>query len=87
MDLNGFSTCRHELKRPLLIISGSRGSLACGYLNVETFEELDEAVAVVRGVNDFEDMCTAQVQAVSSAAQRLGVRPGMTGEEALGLMQ
>ncbi len=87
MDLSGFAKCRHELKRPLLILTGSRGSLACGYLNVATFEKLDEAVAIVRGVDDFDDMCAAEVQEVSSAAESLGVHVGMTGEEALGLMR
>ena len=87
MELSAFTTCRHELKRPLLIVSGSKGSLACGYLNVATFEKLGEAVAIVRGVNDFDEMCAASVQEISPAAERLGVRPGMTGEEALALMK
>lgn len=57
MDLSDFTKCRHELKRSLLVITGSKGSLACGYLNV------------------------------SYAAERLGLHPGMTGEEALGRMK
>ena len=87
MDLNDFNECRHELKRPLLVVTGSKGSLACGYLNVATFEKLEEAVAIVRGVDDFDDMRTARVEEVSSVAGTLGVRVGMTGEEALVLMK
>ncbi len=87
MDLSGFAKCRHGLKRPRLILSGSKGSLTCGYLSVATFEKLEEAVAIVRGVDDFEDMCAAEVQEVSSAAESLGVRVGMTGEQALGLIE
>lgn len=87
MDWNGFTCCRHELKRPMLVITGSKGSLACGYLNISTFDKLNEAAAIVRGVDDFEDMCTAQVSEVSAAAQRLGVTPGMTGQAALELLR
>ena len=47
MDLSDFTTTRHELKRPLLVISGSKGVLACGYLDIDTFEKLDEAGAIV----------------------------------------
>jgi uncharacterized protein YunC (DUF1805 family) len=83
MDLSDFTTTRHELKRPLLVISGSKGALACGYLNVDTFEKLDEAGAIVSGVNSWEDMLDATIIAASSAAGRLGVSPGMTGRQAL----
>lgn len=83
MDWNGFRQCRYDLKRPLLIVTGSKGSLACGYLNVATFEKLEEAVAIVRGVDDFDAMAVARVEEVSSAAAQLGVQTGMTGAEAL----
>lgn len=83
MDLSKFVTTRHNLKRPLLIISGSKGVLACGYLNVQTFDKLDEAGAIVTGVSCFEDMLDAPLVAVSQAATRLGLNEGMTGREAL----
>ncbi|MFT7642202.1 MAG: hypothetical protein ACI9G1_003959 [Pirellulaceae bacterium] len=87
MDLTEFTTCRYELKRPLLIITGSKGSLACGYLNIATFEKLDEAAAIVSGVGDYEDMARAEVQQVSPAAEALGVKIGMTGAAALELFR
>ncbi len=87
MDWSDFKLCRHPLKRPLLIATGPQGSLACGYLNVETFEKLGEAVAIVRGVDDFDAMRSATVQAISSEAAALGIAPGMTGEQALALLR
>ena len=87
MNWNGLQRTRHELKRPLLVISGSKGVLACGYLNVTTFNQLDEAGAIVRGVGDYEAMLEAQVAEVSKAAAQLGVRPGMSGREALELFR
>lgn len=35
-DLSDFKMCRHELKRPLLAITGSKDSLSCEYLNVSS---------------------------------------------------
>ena len=87
MDLAEFRTCRYELKRPLLIITGAKGSLACGYLNIATFEKLEEAAAIVTGVADFVDMTRASVQQVSPLAAELGVKVGMTGAEALELFR
>lgn len=83
MDWQGLERHRIDLKRPLLVLRGSRGLLACGYLNVETFNKTGEAGAIVTGVNDFEDMLRAKVAAVSNAASSAGVTPGMTGLEAI----
>mgnify|MGYP000383305838 CR=1 FL=1 len=87
MDLSEFKTTRHELKRPLLVISGTKGVLACGYLNVATFDKLEEAGAIVTGVGSFEDMLAAEIVAVSQAAEKLGVQLGMQGSEALELFR
>jgi len=82
-----FDQLRIDLKLPLLIQRGSRGFLACGYINVETTNKTSEACAIVRGVNDFDDMLKAAVVAVSEEAQKLGVHVGMTGSEALELFR
>ncbi|MDB4459125.1 DUF1805 domain-containing protein [bacterium] len=79
MNWDGFQRTRHDLKRPLLVISGSKGVLACGYLNVATFDKLGDAGAIVRGVNNFEDMLTAKVVECSESASELGVELGMSG--------
>lgn len=87
MDLCGFTKTRHQLQRPLLVISGSKGCLSCGYLSLEAFERNGDAGAIVRGVDTYDDMLVAQVQAISSKAQALGLRVGMTGAEALELLR
>ena len=83
MDWEGFTRTRHDLKRPLLVISGSKGVLACSYLNTATCAALGEAGAIVRGVADFDAMLDAEIVDVSPAAQQLGVQVGMTGRGAL----
>lgn len=70
----------------LLVIVGKNGFLGCGYLNMETAEKLGAAFALVTGVSSFDDMLAKDVKAVSSAAAARGVTVGMTGREALLLL-
>jgi len=74
---------RFELKRPLLIVKGKNGFLACGYINPETCNKTDEACAIVTGVSTYEDMYKASVVAASKKALELGVSVGDSGESAL----
>lgn len=83
MNLDDYQKTCHQLSRPLLVISGSKGCLTCGYLSMESFERNGDAAAIVRGVNTYEEMLTATVKEVSSFARKLGVEPGMTGQQAL----
>jgi uncharacterized protein YunC (DUF1805 family) len=67
---------------PLLMLVGSRGAVACGYLKIEVADRFDHALAVVSGVRSFDDVLAAPVKAVSRAAAALGVTSSMTGAEA-----
>ncbi len=67
----------------ILVIRADRGLLGCGYISAETAAKVGDALAVVSGVANYDDMLTATVKAVSPAAEALGVRPGMTGRDAL----
>ncbi len=87
MNLDDFQKTCHQLKRPLLVVSGSKGCLSCGYLSLASFERNGDAAAIVRGVDTFDDMLIAEVQEVSSLARELGVEPGMTGQQALELFR
>lgn len=74
---------RYELEKPLLIIKERKGILACAYINPETCNKTGEACAIVSGVNDYEDMMESQVVAVSDSAEKLGIKIGDIGSEAL----
>lgn len=71
----------------LLVIRGRRGILGCGYLAVETADKLGHALAVVTGVKSFAEMLVAPVCKVSAAAAAVGVVTGMSGQDALKLME
>lgn len=83
MDLNSFEKHFIQLKSPLLLIKGGKGILACGYLNIETFNKTGEVAAIVTGVRTHEEMLKAKVIAVSNAARDAGIDVGMSGEDAL----
>ena len=78
---------RIELAAPLLIVKGRSGFLACGYINTDTCNDTGEACAIVSGVDTHDDMLKALVKAVSKDATELGIKVGMTGEEAIELMR
>lgn len=70
----------------VLIIGAEKGFLACGYLNIEVANRVNDVCAIVTGVKTPDDMLNAKVVKVSKAAANLGVELGMTGKEALVLM-
>lgn len=87
MDLSDFQ-CHHiALKRPLLIIQGTKGLLTCGYLNPAAFNKTGEAGALVTGVDTFNDMVEAELIAVSDAAAAMGLKVGDPGSKALALFR
>lgn len=87
LDGHTFDAVRVPLQgASLLVIVGKNGFLGCGYLNMDTAEKLGAAFALVTGVSSFDDMLAKDVKAVSSAAAARGVTVGMTGREALLLL-
>ena len=87
MDWEGLTKEEIQLGLPLLVIKGSRGFLGCGYINVEACNKTGEACGIVTGVKTHDEMLSAEVKAVSTEAEKLGVRVGMKGEEALGFFR
>ena len=75
------------LQSKLLLIQGQNGMLGCGYFNLAVADKLNSAMAIVSGVQSYDDMLNKCVVAVSSRAAELGVVPGMTGREALLIMK
>ena len=84
-DWSGLERSQISLEAPLLIVKGSLGFLGCGYINTDSC--IDEACAIVSGVNTHDDMLKASVKAVSKDATKLGIKIGMTGAEAMELLR
>jgi len=88
VDGKSFMGLRTDLpdSPPLLLITGEKGFVMCGFLNVESAEKLGVTAAVVSGVKTFDDVLNGQVKAVTSKAKNLGIEVGMKGVDALKLM-
>ena len=71
---------------PLLMIIGQTGFVMCGFLNMEAAEKLNVAAATVSGVRNFDDVLEAEVKAVTSKAERKGIKVGMKGRDAVKLL-
>ena len=75
------------LNKPFLLIKGSKGSLSCGYLDINTAEMLDESICIVSGVNNFDDMMSSEVIKLTTSAKKLGIYKGMLGSEVISLIK
>ena len=86
MDLEGKEVDVISVKTAnsiVLLIKAKNGMLGCGYFSTEAANKLGDALAIVIGVNSFEDMLKAQVTGVSDKAKELGIDTAMNGKEAL----
>jgi uncharacterized protein YunC (DUF1805 family) len=73
-------------KAPLILVKAKSGYIMCGLLDIRTAEKLGDAAAVVRGVNSVEEILQKQTSDVSPKGLEKGVTSGMTGLQALKLM-
>lgn len=69
----------------MLVITCKNGYIMCGYLNTAAAETFADAAAVVGGAC-FEETLANPVKAVTPAAAALGVEVGMTGAEAVAML-
>src|SRR5436305_3254160 len=67
------------------------GIVGCGIYDLKTPAEFGQAIAIARGtpaspLTEPEDLFDAKIVGVTPQAEALGIKPGMTGREAVELM-
>lgn len=67
----------------LILITARQGYLMCGYLNLAAAEKMGDRAAIISGVKTIDDMLSGEVKEVTSRARKAGIRPKMTGQQAL----
>lgn len=67
----------------LVLVRGKKGYVMCGYLNLETAQKLGDAACIVTSVNSIDDLLAAKVIKLTPAAEKLGIKPGISGKGAL----
>jgi uncharacterized protein YunC (DUF1805 family) len=71
------------------VIHTARGVVGCGIFDIACADTFGMAFAIARGTPEHplrkpEDLYEANLVEVSEAAKQLGIRPGMTGMQAIG---
>lgn len=61
----------------LLVITGKKGYIMCGYLNINTAQKRNDVACIVTGVKTIEDMLSSKVVALTAKAQNLGISMDM----------
>ena len=61
----------------LLVITGTKGYIMCGYLNINTAQKRDDVACIVTGVKTIEDMLNSKIVALTAKAQSLGINMDM----------
>ena len=61
----------------LLVITGKKGYIMCGYLNINTAQKRNDVACIVTGVKTIEDMLKSKVVALTASAQKLGISMDM----------
>lgn len=67
----------------LLMITGAKGYVMCGYLNINTAQNRGDAACIVTGVKTIEDVLNSNIVALTVQAQNLGIKMGMPVKEVL----
>jgi uncharacterized protein YunC (DUF1805 family) len=71
---------------PILALIGDRGFVMCGFLNIKAAEKLGVIAAMVSGVRTIEDVLNADVKAATTKAEKMGIKPGLKGYDAIKLL-
>ncbi len=73
-------------KTNILLVKAAGGFLGCGYFDVNVANRVGDAVAIVTGVKTIDEVLAAPVVRLSDRAHELGITEGMSGRDALKLL-
>jgi uncharacterized protein YunC (DUF1805 family) len=67
----------------LVFVKTPAGLVGCGFFDMAVFAGKDIAAAKITGIADIEGLLSGTVVQVTPAAEKLGIRTGMDGAEAV----
>ncbi len=68
---------------PLIIIKAEKGYVACGYISKITAEKHGDVACFVSNVKTFDDVFKAKIKGMTTWAEEIGIREGMSVKKAL----
>ena len=75
--------CLKLTSKNLIVFSGRRGYVMCGYLNLKAADKLKDVAAKITGVSTINEALDANVHSATSAAKRLGIHKGQAIKDVL----
>lgn len=72
---------------PIIVICAKHGYLSSSYLSIETADKVGDVAAVVRNAKDLEDFMKGKVDTVTSWAEDMGLRQGMSVKRAIKILK
>ena len=74
----------------LVFVKTDKGMIGCGAFDVMALEKFGYAAAKVKpkgnSVKDIDDLLKGEIAAVNASGEKLGIKTGMSGKEAAGLI-
>ena len=70
----------------LIVVKAKKGYLSSSYLDIKTAEKVGDVAGVVRNVKSFEDFLKGKLDEVTTWAEDLGLRPGMSVKRAIKIL-
>jgi uncharacterized protein YunC (DUF1805 family) len=67
----------------LIFIIAPGGFLGCGFFDMKTFDKLGIPAVRITGVSTLEELLAGKASEVTECAEKLGIRIGMAGYDAL----
>ncbi len=71
---------------PLIVVKAKNGYVACSYIDKQTAEKVGDVAAFVSGVKNVDDFKRAKIRRVTTWAENMGIREGMSVKKALEIM-
>ncbi len=71
---------------PLIVVRAKNGYIACSYIDSDTAEKVGDIAAFISGVKEVKDLEKAKIRKVTTWAEDLGIREGMSVKKALEIM-
>lgn len=70
----------------LIVITGSKGYIMCGYLNMSAANKFGDVAVKVTGITTLKDALAARAASCSRAARKLGIRKGQEVRQVLSII-
>lgn len=87
LDGNTYETVHIPTEKTnILLVKAADGFLGCGYFDVNVANRVGDAVAIVTGVKTIDEVLAAPVVRLSDRAREAGITEGMSGRDALKLL-